>query len=725
MYRRIKNRSSLAIAAALVCLAAAPGQALADESGIDTTACSAHPLSQPFISGPDFNWYAYAPGMSAAGFDPTGWTLSAGAKVAQVKINGVIGGVLNLPNGASAVSPAMCVSTDYQLVRAQIQNLTAESSGDVGVSVAYERADGWSDPQPVGKFGSKTKEWELASTVKLTPADVPGWQRVRFTLTSATSGKGFQLRQMALQAGSKLALNSVDTSACAKHELTQALMAGKDFNWYAMAPGQTAGSFDGTGWTLSGGAKLVQTITANGRTGSVLNLPSKAKAVSPLMCVSSDYRQARAQIRSLTDGSLGGVSLAAEIMGTTSWNNPKTSNLGGTSTEWKLSGTADLQPAEASGWQLVQLTLTSTTSGKGVQVYDLAARATTELALSYIDTSACSQHGLSQPFLAGGDSSWYAMAPGVSTDVFAATGWTLSGGAKLAQEELGDGALGAVLDLPAGSSAVSPYMCVNADFEVARAQIRNIAGKSGAITFASSVRGTTTWNNAKTTNLSTASTTWGLSSVAKIEPAAASAWQLVQFTLTNDNSSGEVQLYNLAAQASPSLALASVDTSACAPPPLTQVFLWAGDSLWYTPAPGLSSIGFEGIGWTLRGGASIVQTLLPNGSVGPALDLPPGSQAVAPVMCVTVEYPLARAHMRPVVGDGGVELAVAYKGTTTWNNPEKSAEIKGPKDNWGLSGKASIEPGKDPGWQLVQMTLTAKEKEHAQVYDFQVDPRMR
>ena len=51
--------------------------------------------------------------------------------------------------------------------------------------------------------------------------------------------------------------------------------------------------------------------------------------------------------------------------------------------------------------------------------------------------------------------------------------------------------------------------------------------------------------------------------------------------------------------------------------------------------------------------------------------------------------------------------------------------MQGPKDEWGLSGKASIKPGKDPGWQLVQITLTAKDKDHAQVYDFQIDPRMR
>jgi hypothetical protein len=70
-------------------------------------------------------------------------------------------------------------------------------------------------------------------------------------------------------------------------------------------------------------------------------------------------------------------------------------------------------------------------------------------------------------------------------------------------------------------------------------------------------------------------------------------------------------------------------------------------------------------------------------------------------------------------------MYVSYKGTTTWNNPDRSAEVKGPRGAWGLSGDAKINPGKDPGWQLVQMELAPKDNNHSQVYDFQVDPRMR
>jgi hypothetical protein len=40
------------------------------------------------MGGQDFNWYAYAPGTSGAGFDATGWTLSGGASVVQTKLAG-------------------------------------------------------------------------------------------------------------------------------------------------------------------------------------------------------------------------------------------------------------------------------------------------------------------------------------------------------------------------------------------------------------------------------------------------------------------------------------------------------------------------------------------------------------------------------------------------------------------------------------------------------------
>jgi hypothetical protein len=726
---RPRSRFALAMAAFLASLVAVPGSAMADASGIDTSACSSHQLAQPFLADQDFNWYAYAPGMSAAGVDPAGWTLSGGAKIVPVTLPGkVIAGVLNMPSGSTAVSPVMCVSSDYQLARAQIRNLTADGGGGVALSVSYQGDSGWSSPVRGGNLASNDTAWGLSAPAKLPPAATSGWQLVRLTLTSTTNGKGFQVKDLAAQASTQLALDSVDTSSCRQHELSQALMGGNDFNWYAPAPGMSAAGVDGSGWTLSGGATIVQTQLADGQTGTVLNLPNKAKAVSPFMCVSSDYQVARAQIRNLTAGSVGGVTLAAAIKGTTTWNNPKTSTLyyGGNDTAWRLSNTANLQPADAEGTQLVQITLTSTVSGgKGYQVYGLAARSTTKHSLDAVDTSDCSAHGLSQPFLSSGDSSWYATAPGESTDTFDGSGWTLSAGANIVSTQLADGAYGGVLDLPAGARAVSPLMCISSDYQLARAQIRRLTAGAGGVTLAAEIDGTTTWNSPKTSNLGGNDTAWGVSSTANLQPADESGWQLVRITLTNTSSTAEYQVSNLAAQASASLALSSVDTSACVPQDFAQAFLWAGDQRWYTPAPGVSSAGFLGTGWTLSGGASIKQAQMADGSVAPVLDLPPGSQAIAPVMCVTSDYPMARARLRQVDGDGSVSMFVSYQGTTSWNNPTKSADIKGPKGVWGLSGAANINPGKSAGWQLVQITLTATDNNHTQIVDFQVDPRCK
>ncbi len=733
MNRRIGMRLCQGLGAVLACMVLVPAQSMADTSSTDPSSCSAPSLSQAFLSSQDFNWYASVPGQSSSAFAGTGWTLSGGAKILPAGLPGIKAPVpvLNLPAGGSAVSPLMCVSSDYQQLRAEVHNLGGSTSGQLNVSVSYEGAGGLGSTQHAGNLANNNLGgWYQSAAANLQSGNTSGWQLVQITLSSPSStstdpGRGYQVYDLATQASTAAALASVDTSACSPYHLTQAMMATKDYNWYAYAPGVSADDFTGSGWTLSGGATIVSTQLADGQTGSVLNLPNHAKAVSPLMCVSTDYQQLRSQIRSLTDGSYGSVTVAAAIEGTTSWNNPNTSTLGGGNNAAWGTGSANIQPANASGWQLVQFTLTSSTTGKGYQLSNLAAQASQSLALSSVDTSACSQQPLSQPFLAGGDSNWYALAPGESTDSFDGTGWTLSGGAQVVSTRLADGALGSVLDLPVGAQAVSPLMCISTDYQLARAEIQSLTSQGATVSMATAIQGSTTWNNPRTSNVSANGSGWSLSQTVNLNPVNASGWQLVQITLTNTGK-GESQLYNMAAQASSTLALSSVDTSACVPPALTQSFLSFGDKNWYTPTPGESPAGFTGTGWTLTGGARIVQGQLANGSTGPVLDLPPGSQAVSPVMCVTAEYPFARAQMQTIGGTGGsVGMYVSYQGTTTWNNPDHSADLHGPNTGWGLSGNANINPGHATCWQLVQITLTPDQNNHSQIDDFEIDPRMK
>jgi hypothetical protein len=165
------------------------------------------------------------------------------------------------------------------------------------------------------------------------------------------------------------------------------------------------------------------------------------------------------------------------------------------------------------------------------------------------------------------------------------------------------------------------------------------------------------------------------------------------------------------------------DASTCTAPTLTQPFLSAGDSNWYTLAPGETPGSFGGSGWTLSGGASIKTGQTSTGSV---LDLPSGSQAISPPMCVSADYPTARTMVRDVVGSQGVQVLVAYAGTKTQSKAQNVGQVHGQASVWTVSNPLNIHPGDLPGWQLVRFTFVPGGKSSDfQVYDFWVDPMMR
>jgi hypothetical protein len=175
----------------------------------------------------------------------------------------------------------------------------------------------------------------------------------------------------------------------------------------------------------------------------------------------------------------------------------------------------------------------------------------------------------------------------------------------------------------------------------------------------------------------------------------------------------------LAATATP------VDTSACSAPQLTQAFLPTHDNNWYTLAPGQTVDGFTGTGWTLSGGAQIAASSLSGGAPGSVLDLPSGSSAISPAMCVSSDYPTARTMVRDVAGSEGVHVSVAYAGTKTADKPQTVGQVHGTQSAWTASNPFHVHPGNLPGWQMVRFTLTAGGKSSDfQIYNFWVDPRM-
>lgn len=168
----------------------------------------------------------------------------------------------------------------------------------------------------------------------------------------------------------------------------------------------------------------------------------------------------------------------------------------------------------------------------------------------------------------------------------------------------------------------------------------------------------------------------------------------------------------------------SVPTDACSPAPTTQPFTAFGDFHHYTLVPGQAPDDFTGRGWTLTGGANIVTSALQDGTQGSVLDLPGGSKAVSPVMCVTNLDPIARTMVQSLKGSAGVDIKVTY--LTRRGHTVSTGNIKGRKHAWALSRVVHIHPSRTSGWQLAQFTFVshAKKKSDYRIYNFYVDPRM-
>jgi hypothetical protein len=167
----------------------------------------------------------------------------------------------------------------------------------------------------------------------------------------------------------------------------------------------------------------------------------------------------------------------------------------------------------------------------------------------------------------------------------------------------------------------------------------------------------------------------------------------------------------------------AVGSATCASPSLSQPFRRWGDSAYYALAPGQSASQFTGTGWMLMNGAHVRSTRLSNGRTGKVLDLPSGSLAVSPPMCVTANYPKARTMIRDVTGGGGVAFYVTYFGTTSWSKARNGGTAKGPQSRWTLSDPINLQPSHIPGWQIVRFALVPSAgSSEFQISDFYVDP---
>ena len=181
-------------------------------------------------------------------------------------------------------------------------------------------------------------------------------------------------------------------------------------------------------------------------------------------------------------------------------------------------------------------------------------------------------------------------------------------------------------------------------------------------------------------------------------------------------------------------ATTSIDTSLCSPPTLSQPFVSWGDMNSYALVAGQSVDDFNAAGWMLRDGAKIVTTALADGTTGSVVDLPSGSSAVSPTICITSDYSSARMMVSNQSGSnrGLVAFSVSYAGTSSETNPRltgtvKTTGVRGADGGWELSDPLALEPRRAPGWQPMQITLTARGQKTTdfQLYNLYVDPNAR
>lgn len=174
-----------------------------------------------------------------------------------------------------------------------------------------------------------------------------------------------------------------------------------------------------------------------------------------------------------------------------------------------------------------------------------AIGSTSAQAATPADTSMCQSAALTQPFAWAGDHHNYALVPGQDPGNFGGDGWALTGGAQIVTTTLADGTSASVLDLPSGAQAVSPTVCVTADYPMAKSMVRNVAGTDGAA-FSVSYANATGWAAPKATGtLKGNAKAWTLSAPVGLQSNNGAGWQPVRFTLTGGGTSSDTQIYNL------------------------------------------------------------------------------------------------------------------------------------------------------------------------------------
>ena len=183
--RNFTHKLACAAGASLALLGLNAAPALA---GSPTEACPGQSFSQPFAALGDNNSYTLVPG-SEFNNPPEGWELRNGAQVVSTTLpNGSAGAALDLPSGASAVSPPVCVTLKYPSARVYVQTL--EGKAAVSVAVSYAETKSETRPRQVGEAKATQGGWEVSEAFSVLPqlgGRIEEAREVRFVFTAGGS----------------------------------------------------------------------------------------------------------------------------------------------------------------------------------------------------------------------------------------------------------------------------------------------------------------------------------------------------------------------------------------------------------------------------------------------------------------------------------------------------------------------------------------------------------
>ncbi len=177
----------------------------------------------------------------------------------------------------------------------------------------------------------------------------------------------------------------------------------------------------------------------------------------------------------------------------------------------------------------------------------------------------------------------------------------------------------------------------------------------------------------------------------------------------------------------PAPAKVSAELAVCPGQTFAQEFGAFADSNFYTQVEG-SQFNGGPEGWELRNGAEVVEGTRPDGSTGGVLDLPSGAIAISPPVCVTLQYPTARAWVESVQGGGGVTVGVYYAGTKATG--QVVGQLTGKTvGGWELSSPFNVKPeltGSQEGIREVRFVYANTTRtSDFHLSGLYVDPRMR